>query len=111
MENFTFYERVYKLAINKSGSVAQMEKDLDMAVHATQKWKTSMPSAKYLIKLADYFDCSVDYLLGRYSNMDDQKATLCAKFDRLSASQRSDALRYMDFLLSQNPVKKESEIG
>ena len=36
-------------------------------------YKTSMPNADKLAKIADYLDCSVDYLLGRTADPDSHK--------------------------------------
>ncbi|MFC6464987.1 helix-turn-helix domain-containing protein [Marinilactibacillus sp. GCM10026970] len=46
-------------------SVSQLEKDLNISKGSVSKWKKSMPKAETLALIADYFNVSIDYLLGR----------------------------------------------
>lgn len=64
-ETFTIYERIKQLAYRKGVSIKQLERDLGFAENSVKKWNVSMPNSASLIKLADYFGVSVDYLLGR----------------------------------------------
>lgn len=108
MENFAFYAIVQELATSKGVTIKQMESDLGLAKHHANKWKTSLPSFGSLLKLADYFGVSIDYLIGRESAYSEEETELVAKFRRLTASQKGTILNNIDFLLSQNPVKKET---
>lgn len=63
----TFAERLKQLRDERKISQAAVAKELGVsryAVYAYEKGK-SAPSLDGLIMLADYFDVSVDYLLGR----------------------------------------------
>lgn len=53
------------IAKEKNIVVKSMLKDCDLGVNTMSNLKTSMPKADTLAKIADYLDCSVDYLLGR----------------------------------------------
>ena len=61
-------ERIFSL-IEKSGKgIYVIEKDIGLVRGTLANWKlgrSKQPSADALSKLADYFDVSVDYLLGR----------------------------------------------
>ena len=46
-------------------TAAQMERDLHLSRGSFYKWKKSDPNMETIIKLADYFGASVDYLLCR----------------------------------------------
>ncbi|MGX6979636.1 helix-turn-helix domain-containing protein [Vagococcus elongatus] len=46
-------------------SIAELERKLDIANGTINKWDKSQPTTKVLEKLADYFDVSIDFLLGR----------------------------------------------
>ena len=45
-----------------------MERNLDFSNGSLRKWDTSTPSGDKIEKVADYFNVSVDYLLGRTKN-------------------------------------------
>ena len=62
----TVIERIVALARQRGISINQVlrESGLNKSVLDNMK-RGSMPSADKLAALADYFDCSVDYLLGR----------------------------------------------
>lgn len=46
-------------------SVAELERKLDIANGTINKWDKSAPGTKALEKIADYFNVTVDFLLGR----------------------------------------------
>ncbi len=59
------YEIIKTLANDRKMTVAELERKLDLSNGSVSKWAKSTPNSKYLEKVADYFDVSVDYLLGR----------------------------------------------
>lgn len=61
----TTFERIKKLANNQGKSLNQVEIDLGYGKNVLYRLKSSSPSAERLQELANYFDVSVDYLLGR----------------------------------------------
>lgn len=68
-------ERIKQTAKSKKISVKQMLEDCEMNknVISTMLSRGSMPKADNLARIADYLDCSVDYLLGRTDNPDVNK--------------------------------------
>lgn len=61
----TTFERI-KLLANKQGkSVKDVARDLNFGESTIYKWKMQSPKGVDLEKVADYFNVSVDYLLGR----------------------------------------------
>jgi len=48
-------------------SVSELERKLNLSNGSISKWAKSKPNSKYLEKVADYFNVSTDYLLGRTS--------------------------------------------
>ncbi|WP_368868374.1 helix-turn-helix domain-containing protein [Staphylococcus epidermidis] len=59
------FQRIQNLANRKSISIAELERKLDLSNGSIARWKKSAPSSRGLTLIADYFDVSVDYLLGR----------------------------------------------
>lgn len=62
-----FGERLLELRKEKNISQATLAKMLNVSSGIVCLWETdrSEPTAPNLVKLADYFNVSVDYLLGR----------------------------------------------
>jgi len=56
------------LAKTKNITVKKLLEDVGLGFNTMSNMKTSMPKADNLAKIADYLDCSVDYLLGRTDN-------------------------------------------
>lgn len=60
------YQRIKALCKRKGISIAKLESELGFGNASIKKWKdTSSPSVDKIIKVASYFDVSVDYLLNR----------------------------------------------
>lgn len=62
------YSRIKELANEKSVSLAQIERTLDFSNGVISSWKKSNASQDKIIKVANYFNVSTDYLLGRTNN-------------------------------------------
>ena len=58
-------ERIKERAKEKNVTVKRILTEVGLGVNTMSNMKTSMPSADSLARIADYLDCSVDYLLGR----------------------------------------------
>ncbi|KIH70043.1 helix-turn-helix domain-containing protein [Salinicoccus roseus] len=59
------FQRIRFLAEREGLSIAQLERKLNLSNGSISRWKSAAPSSKGLVAVADYFDVSVDYLLGR----------------------------------------------
>ncbi len=57
--------RVKEIAKKQGVSIGDMMNALNLGKNTLTNFKSSMPKADNLAKIADYLDCSVDYLLGR----------------------------------------------
>ncbi len=58
------FERIKFLANKQGKSLNQVEEDLGYGKNVLYRLKNSNPSTERLQEIADYFDVSVDYLLG-----------------------------------------------
>lgn len=65
----SIYQRIKDLANKKNISIRELEKQLNFSNGAVNKWREKAPSDK-LEKVANYFDVTTDYLLGRTSIKD-----------------------------------------
>lgn len=65
-----FWERFYNLCITRNTKPNPVAKEIGISSGIITKWKSTdaLPNGETLIKLADYLECSVDYLLGRTDN-------------------------------------------
>lgn len=63
----TFIDRIEKLLIDTDTSKKTMLNDLSLSINTFSNWKNrgTIPSGETLEMIADYFDVSVDYLLGK----------------------------------------------
>lgn len=76
LENFTdlgeiimeskLYLRIKELCSRKNITISKLESELGFGNSSIKKWeKSSSPSIDKILKVAKYFDVSIDYLLGR----------------------------------------------
>lgn len=61
----TLFDRVKYLAEKQKISISRLEEDLGLGKNYLYKWKKNSPNSDTLQKVADYFNVSTDYLLGR----------------------------------------------
>jgi transcriptional regulator with XRE-family HTH domain len=58
-------EQVQKLCDSKGINIANLQKELGFSNGTIYRWDKSLPSVDKLQKVADYFNVSTDYLLGK----------------------------------------------
>ncbi|SDJ76983.1 helix-turn-helix domain-containing protein [Salimicrobium halophilum] len=61
----TVFDRVKELCKKRGITVAQLEDKVGFGRNSMYSWKKNKPSSDRLEKVADYFNVSTDYLLGR----------------------------------------------
>lgn len=69
-----FYTLIKETCFNKKNiTLTEMVKDLDLSTSMPTRWKNGLiPNGETLVKLADYLNVSIDYLLGREQTTDNQ---------------------------------------
>lgn len=65
---FPTFDRVKELANKQGLSINDLEEKIDFSRNSLYSWKNSEPKPKKLNVVADYFNVSTDYLLGRTDN-------------------------------------------
>ncbi|MDE5770186.1 MAG: helix-turn-helix domain-containing protein [Ruminococcus sp.] len=83
-------------------------KELGISSGTISQWKSgSIPSGEKLIQIAEYFNVSVDYLLGREDNymksynntdshLDEMSATLLDDFSKLETAEKARVIVMID---------------
>ncbi len=61
-------DKIKKLCKEKGITINKLEQLAGLSQRSIGKWDTSAPSADKLQRVADYFNVSTDYLLGRTDN-------------------------------------------
>lgn len=68
-------ERIKQAAKTKNIPIKILLQEVGLGFNTMSNMKSSMPKADNLAKIADYLDCSVDYLLGRTDNPEINKGS------------------------------------
>lgn len=78
-------ERIRSVAKAKGISLMQLIKDAGLGTNTLSNFRTSMPKADNLAKIADGLQCSIDYLLGRteYPEINNSPSSLPESEERL----------------------------
>lgn len=64
----TIVGRIKDLCYEKDMSVAALEKQLSFGNGSVYRWDKNSPTIEKVAKVADYFNVSIDYLLGKTEN-------------------------------------------
>lgn len=104
-----FWERFYHLCLSHNTRPNPVGKEIGISSSVITHWKQdgSYPTIELLLKIADYFDCSIDYLIGRSNekssnieiSIDDFQ--LIEKFHSLDDNGKRELISYLDFKIDQ----------
>lgn len=97
-------ERIFALMKEKNITAKQASDDTGIAQACFSGWKKHryLPNGSTIVKLADYFNVSVDYLLGTDSDVDSLDKTIQAEVQQLSDEQKAEALNYIKYIKQKN---------
>lgn len=87
---FSTLEKIKDLAKNRGISLAKLEESLGYSTNYFYTLKTKAPNSERLQEIADYFNVSTDYLLGRTDNPNIANSSS----DNFSAGGRAIARKY-----------------
>ncbi len=117
----TTIERIKELMYEKDISALSMSRDLGFSNAVFSQWNTGKhkPSAEALYKIADYFNVSVDYLLGRsniktisspkISELDANLYNAIATLDEASKVQLLSYIAFLNFSKNIEPPALTTE--
>jgi transcriptional regulator with XRE-family HTH domain len=112
----TIKDKVQELARQKKMTIAEVERNTGIANGTIGKWNRQNPSLETLQKIANYFNVSTDYLLGRTdnpkvnngvsSNNDEDDMLIAAHIrEGLSEEEKEEVMQYIEFLKSKHTNK------
>lgn len=99
----TVFEAVKKLCNEQKISINDLERHLGYSKNTLYRLKNQTPGADKLQAIADYFNVSTDYLLGRTDNKHlDEPNTIAAHMDDdLTEEEIADIKEYIEFIKSK----------
>lgn len=124
----TAFDRLKILCDKRGISINDLEERIGIGKNTLYSWKKSIPTGANLIKVADYFDVSTDYLLGRtdWAEFDrkigeeglaqlrreveeaeryDRSELIAAHIDEdVTEEEMEDIIRYINFLKSKHDM-------
>lgn len=89
-KNYTLFgQRIKELREDAGLSMLQLAKEIGVSDAAICKWENGLaePKITYLVRLADFFDCTIDYLTGKeggYAAAPSKAAVLTADGKRVT---------------------------
>lgn len=104
--------RIKQLREEKGISQRTLAKQIGASPKAVNFWESGKvePSAKFICALADVFECTCDYLLGRTDDLgnvnvmrklSEKEKLVLELFSKLNAKQSEETTDFMSFLLSR----------
>ena len=101
-----FAQRLKELRLEMGLTQAELAKESGLRQSHISSWESGlrMPLPDGLLKLANFFNCSVDYLLGNDKDEEFSKETrvLISKYEKLNETDKVKVLGYIDCLISTN---------
>lgn len=94
--------KIQSLCAAKNMSITMLERECGLANATIRRWNDSSPSVSNLMKVAEYFGVSVDFLLGRgiYS-LSEEAQEYAKQFDELPDEKKQLAIAYMGVVKAQ----------
>lgn len=106
--------RIKQLVYQKGITISELERRINLSNGQIRKWSHQTPGIDKVQKVADYFNVSVDYLLGREKPQEDEyEQQLVAMFrkqtDGMNDSQKEKFNKSLDKLFSVAEVLLSDE--
>ena len=93
----TLFERIKELSAKRGKNLKQVAKELGYSENLFYQWKKTTPTADKLQNVADYFNVTTDYLLGRETSgmqkLDPEEDELIVMFRKNTAGMNDEEKR------------------
>ena len=120
-----FWNRFFELCSSKGTKPNPVGKELGVSSGLITKWKSGfLPNSEILIKIADYFDCSIDYLLGRTDepgiakgkkaddiSLTEEEQEVLTLMDTLNEEGIKQIVKHTRYIAADDDYKKGDQIG
>lgn len=104
--------RIKQLREEKNISQRALAKEIGASFKAVNFWESGKvdPSARFICALADAFECTSDYILGREDDVGNvtvnksvgnREKRLLEMYNRLNAEQKGEVESFIEFVLSK----------
>lgn len=70
-------EKIKELCKNYKTSIPKLERELGLGHGSMYNWDTNSPSIDKVLRVADYFKVSINFLIGRASHNHSKEAKPC----------------------------------
>lgn len=99
-------QRIQNLCISKDLTLIGLEREIGLGRGTIRNWDKNSPSSDKLLKVANYFNVSIDYLLGRRSSKN-QGSTILLRAEKELPDEAFKKLEDMaEFFLDMNKRNK-----
>ncbi len=95
------FERLKKLCDEQGISVNTLEERIEIGRNSLYSWKNNIPKGTNLIKVADYFNVSTDYLLGRTEEKEIQDIAAHYDGEEWTDEELDEIERFKEFVKSR----------
>ena len=107
-----FYDRFIELCARNNVKPTTVSKSIGLSSATQVKWaKGSSPNMDALIKLANYFKCSIDYLCDQESGLEKDEEELLKYFREMNKDGRFAALMSVKGFSEQDVYKKRDDVS
>ena len=106
--DYMFSDQLKRLRTNMDISQKKLAERLFVSQQTIAKWETdrATPNPDMLLKIAQFFDVTVDFLVGNKNELDDFQFAMYGETQDLSDAQKQDILKFIRFVKTQEQEKK-----
>ena len=97
-------EIIQELCAEKGTNPSRLEIELGLGKGTIHKWAKSYPNTEKLLKVAEYFNVSIDYLLGKQKPEEDLGpyiGRIARAGKKLTKEQSENLLKYAEFMFPE----------
>jgi len=96
--DFMLLEKIKVLCSQRDITVSELERILEFGNGTMHKWGKSQPSADKVLKVAEYFGVSLDYLFNGNGILSKESLDLANQFERFSDEQKNLVKIYLSMV-------------